>query len=194
MTVMRTHVSLGLALLMVLAFTITIRGDAVVTDRFTFTRPPAPESTVDPKGRLSVEIDRWSIDSERDQLVATLSAEGEEKLLNAFRDVGRIGTLHWPGGLDYTVRYARSENGPDGSTEIVLVVDRPLWMWWESTPRSTPYEYTLVQMRLGKDGRGDGRISLGVPVRSDKTMGAVLSDYATAPAVLADVRREHDAT
>jgi hypothetical protein len=194
MTVMRTHFSLGLALLMVLALTITIRGDALVTDRFTFTRPPAPESTVDPKGRLSIEIDRWSNDSERDQLLATLAADGEEKLLNAFRDVGRIGTLQWPGGLDYTVRYARSENRPDGSTEVVLVVDRPLWMWWESTPRSTPYPYTLIQMRLGKDGSGEGRVSLGVPPTSDKTMGAVLSDYTKAPAVLVDVRRGRDAT
>jgi hypothetical protein len=191
---MRTHASFGLALLMVLGITSAIRAEALVTDRFTFNRPPAPESTVDPKDRLSVDIDRWSSDSERDHLVATLTENGEAKLMEAFRDVPRIGTLRWPGGLEYTVRYARSHNRPDGGTDVVLVVDRPLWMWWEATPRSTPYSYTLVQMRLGKDGKGEGRVSLGVPVMSDTTLGAVLSDYSKGPAVLVDVRRERDAT
>jgi hypothetical protein len=67
-------------------------------------------------------------------------------------------------------------------------------MWWDSTRGSTPYPFSVVQIRLGKDGTGEGRVSLGVPVVSDTTLGVALSDYGKAPAVFTDVRREHDAT
>lgn len=191
---MRTYSSIGLALLMVLGSTFTISADTPVVDRFTFARPPAPESTVDPKGRLSVAIDRWSTDTERDQLLADLAQNGPDKLLDALRDVPNAGTMYWPGGTSYSVRYARRITRADGAADMVFVVDRPLWMWWESTPASTPYPYSVVQVRLGKDGAGEGRVSLGVTVSSDKALGVVLSDYAKAPAVLTDVRHERQTT
>jgi len=191
---MRAHFSIGLALLMVLGATFTISADTASADRFTFARPPAPESTVDPKGRLSIDIDRWSTDAERDRVAAAITESGQEKLLDALRDVSRVGTIYWPGGLEYSLRYARRIVRPDGSSDVVFVVDRPLWLWWESKPASTPYPYTVVQMRFGKDGAGEGRVSIGVPVASDKTAGVVLSDYARAPAVITDVRRERQST
>lgn len=189
---MRTHASFGLALLMVLGFIVTTAAGELAVDRFTFARPPAPDSTVDPKGRLSLDVDRWSTDVERDRLIQTIAESGVEKLLTAFRDVGRVGTLRWPGGLEYPVRYARRESRPDGGSEIVLVVDRPLWLWWDSQADSTPYPFSVVQMRLGKDSMGEGRVSLGVSVSSDKTFGVVLADFASAHAVLVDVRRENE--
>jgi hypothetical protein len=196
MTAMRTRPGIVLALLLVLGATTSLPSAAMsAADRFTFARPPAPESTVDPKsGRLSVDIDRWSTALERDSLVAAIGENGPEKLLDAFRDVGRIGTLYWPGGLEYAVRYAWRSQRADGGADVILVVDRPVWMWWDSSAPSTPYPYTVVQMKLAKDGSGEGRVSLGVSVASDKTLGVALSDFAKAPALLADVRRESAAT
>jgi hypothetical protein len=191
---MRICSSIGLALLMVLGLTFAISAANTAADRFTFARPPAPESTVDPKDRLSVAIERWATDAERDHVLTALTQTGQDKLLDTLRDVPNAGTFYWPGGLQYSVRYARLATRPDGGTDAVFVVDRPLWMWWESKPESTPYPYTVVQMRLGKDGAGEGRVSLGVPVSSDKALGVVLSDYAKAPAVLRDVRRERQTT
>jgi len=191
---MRAHVPIGLALLTMLAVA-PMSADMFAADRFTFARPAAPESTVDPKsGRLSVDIDRWSTAAERDHLVATITERGPEKLLDAFGEVGRLGTLYWPGGLEYTIEYAWRTQRPDGSTDVVLVVDRPLWMWWSSSAPSTPYPFAVVQMRLAKDGAGDGRVSLGVPVAADKTLGVVLTDFAKAPLVLADVRHDQRGT
>jgi len=178
-----------LALLIVLGAAFSISAEAVGVERFSFARPPAPDSTVDPTGRMSVDLDRWSTNAERDQLVKAIAENGPEKLLDAFREVGRIGTVSWPGGLEYTVRYAWRSQRPDGS-DVVFVVDRPLWVWWDVTMPSTPYEFTVIQMRLGKDGSGEGRVSLGVPVASDKTLGVALSDYVKAPSLLADVRRD----
>jgi hypothetical protein len=190
---MRTRTCIGPALIMVLGV-LSMTAPVFAADQFTFARPPAPESTVDPKGRLSVTLDRWSTPAERDRLTTAIAEHGPETLLEAFREVGRIGTLYWPGGLEYTVRYAWRNARPDGGSDVVLVLDRALWMWWESKGESTPSPYTVVQLRLGKDGVGEGRVSLGVPVASDKTLGVALSDWAKAPAVLTDVRRERNTT
>jgi hypothetical protein len=192
---MRTWTSIGLAPLMVLALTATIAANASLSGRFTFARPPAPESTVDPKGgRLSIDIERWSTQVERDHLVAAIAEHGTENLLDAFRDIGRIGTLYWPGGLFYTVRYAWRGQRPDGGTNVVLVIDRPAWLWWNPSAPSTPHQFSVVQLRLDKNGSGEGRVSLGVPVASDKTLGVMIADYDKAPALLADVRQDQRGT
>ena len=185
---MRTWHCIGLALLVVLGVTVATSASPFA-DRFTFTRPPAPESVVDPKsGRLNIDIVQWSTPADRDRLVAAITQDGPEKLLDAFRDVGRIGTLYWPGGLEYTVRYALRSPRPDGGTEVTLVIDRPAWLWWNASAPSTPYQFSVVQIRFGKNGTGEGRLSLGVPVAADKTLGVALADYDKAPALLTDVR------
>ena len=45
---MRQTTGIGLALLMVLGVISALSADIFAADRFTFARPPAPESTVDP--------------------------------------------------------------------------------------------------------------------------------------------------
>jgi hypothetical protein len=186
---MRITVGISLALLMVLGAT-RLAADDVVGDRFSFARPPAPESTVDPKNnRLDLVIERWSTDADRDQLIKTIADSGTEKLLDAFRSSPRLGTINWPGGLQYGVHYARRQARPDGGSDVLLVVDRPLWMWWDTKIGSTDYPYSVVHIRLDKDGKGEGRVSLNVPVTSDKTFGVALADMAKAPVVLTDVRR-----
>jgi hypothetical protein len=187
---MRSTASIALALLMVLgSVTLTSANDNAV-ERFTFARPPAPASTIDPPDRLGLVIDRWSTDAERDTLARVMAESGQAKLLDAFWNVGRVGTLKWPGGLEYAVRYARRTARTDGGSDVVLVVERPLWIWWDSKIGSTDDPYSVVQLRLDKDGKGEGRVSFGVPVASDKAAGVTLSNFAQAPALLTDVRRE----
>jgi hypothetical protein len=188
---MRPIISISLALSMVLASVVPTLANTAPAARFTFARPAAPDSTVDPKDRLTVVIDRWSSDTERDRMLGVIAESGDAKLLDAFWDVARVGTFYWPGGLEYGVRYARRVARPEGGADVILVVERPLWVWWDSksTP-STEYPFTVVQLRLGKDDKGEGRVSLGIPIIQDKTAGVVLADFAKAPALLTDVRHE----
>jgi hypothetical protein len=180
---------------MVLGSVVQVSADTAPAERFSFARPPAPDSTVDPKDRLNLVIDRWSSDAERDRMLGVITESGPAKLLDAFWDVSRIGTLYWAGGLEYAVRYARRVARPDGGADVVLVVERPLWVWWDSNlakhAASPDHPFTVVQLRLGKDGKGEGRVSFGVPFESDKTAGVLLGDFTKAPALLSDVRREN---
>ena len=41
-----------------------------------------------------------------------------------------------------------------------------------------------------QDGRGEGRVSLNVPVKQDKVFGVVLAEYDKAPALMTDLRRD----
>ena len=75
---MRTWHCIGLALLMGLGVTVATSA-STFADRFTFTRPPAPESVVDPKsGRLNIDIVQWSTPADRDRLVAAMTQDGPE--------------------------------------------------------------------------------------------------------------------
>jgi hypothetical protein len=192
---MRSMIGISLALLMVLGSVAPVSADTTPVERFSFARPPAPDSTIDPKSRLDVVIDRWSSDAERDRMISVIAEKGHAKLLDAFWDVSRIGTLHWPGGLEYAVRYARRVARPDGTADVVLVVERPLWVWWDTNmakmAASPEHPFTVIQLRVGKDGKGEGRVSFGVPFESDKTAGVVLRDFTKAPALLTDVHREN---
>ena len=186
---MRNTLGISLALLMVLG-TARLSADEIASDRFSFARPPAPASTVDPDtNRLDVVIDRWSTDADRDQVVKTIAENGVGNLLDAFRTSPRAGTLHWPAGTQYAIHYARRQARPDGGSDVILVIERPLWMWWDTTNGSTTYPFSVVHLRLGKDGTGEGRVSLNVTVTSDMALGVALADYAKAPVVLTDVRR-----
>ena len=49
--------------------------------------------------------------------------------------------------------------------------------------------FSAVQLRLGKDGVGEGRVSMPDDVAADKAAGIVFKDYAKQPALLSDVRR-----
>ena len=59
---------------------------------------------------------------------------------------------------------------------------------------STPADRDRLVAAMTQDGTGEGRLSLGVPVAADKTLGVALADYDRAPALLTDVRAEQFGT
>jgi hypothetical protein len=168
--------------------------DAV--ERFTFMPPNPPESVVDGKGPFQFTLNSWSTDAERERLHTAVATEGPAAALSALREVGTLGYLKWPGGLEYGIRYARQRTRPDGGVDVVLLADRPLWVWWEAAgiKPSTDYAFTLLQLQLDKAGRGQGHTSLTSAVKADKELGMALSDGAGAPALLGDIKRSSNAS
>ena len=158
-----------------------------LAERFTFVAANAPQDGLNKDGRLSLTLQRWSTDAERDRMAA--AAAEPARLLDAFRDVGGIGYLQWPGGVEYTIRYARRAPRSDGGADLTLVAERPLWVWWDTNAKWTPEPgFTVLQLRVNKDGAGEGRAIATTRVKSDKDAGIALAD-ANAPVLLTDVRR-----
>jgi hypothetical protein len=138
--------------------------------------------------RMRVRVMRWSTDEERRQVLAALDEPA--KLLSTLPYVEVAGYLQWPGGLEHSVRYARQTARADGSADIVMIVERPLWLWWDPAATwAADQQFSVVQIRIKKDGTGEGRIATGTGFKRDPDSGIVISD-ASKPALLTDVRRE----
>jgi hypothetical protein len=180
------------AAVVALALGATLSAQATgTTQRFHYAVPGAPESVVDGTGPFQLTLQRWSTDEERDRMLATISGESGQ-VLDAVRDSGYVGYLRWPGGLEYSLRYARQATRPDGRTEIVLVADRPLWVWWDQAKSSSAAagdgQFSLIQIRMDED-MGEGRVASGGGLTSDKQTGVALAEQGQRPVLITDVRR-----
>jgi hypothetical protein len=180
----------GLVAMLATATAVQARGNAPV-ETYTF---DLPGDWIDVWGerRFEAAIYDWSTDADRDRIHSALTRNGSEGLRHAVRSSGFAGTIAWPGGLTYTVRYAYRANRADGGQDIVLIADRPAWMWWDqqATGASPAYPFTVFQLRLGRDGSGDGKASLTASVVADDAVGVALADYAAQSTLLANVRRD----
>ena len=183
------------SLIVSLALAVTVAGTAAISAEtagkiaeYSFVVANAPKDAFSSDGRMRVRLSRWSTDAERMQLMAAL--DEPSKLLSALPYVPVAGYLQWPGGLEHGVRYARQTSRPDGGADVVMVVERPLWLWWDpSATWAADQQFTVVHLRMKKDGTGEGRIATGSGFKKDSDSGVVIPE-TTQAALLTDVRRE----
>jgi hypothetical protein len=143
-------------------------------------------------GTVEITIDNWSTDAQRDQLMKTLIDKGPEKLLDTLQKMPRVGSIRTPNSIGYDLRYARKNPLDEGGEQIVLATDRYIGFWEASNrPRTVDYPFTVIEMRLAKDGVGEGKMSLFTKITYDKKKNQiVLEDYGSQPVLLTQVRRE----
>jgi hypothetical protein len=149
---------------------------------------PGPASTA----TVEMVVNRWSTDAERDRLLAILMEKGPDKLLDALRDIPRIGHIRTPDSLGYDLHFARRVPGEDGGERIVLATDRYISFWEaRNRPRTIDYPFTVIEMHIGRDGQGEGKMSIATKIIPDKANKLiVLENYASQPVLLKSVRRE----
>ncbi len=140
--------------------------------------------------QVDITISRWSTAAETARLLETLKTKGAEALLDAVRDAKSVGTIRTPGNLAYDLRFAQQEMIGDGLRQIVLITDRPISMWEAvNRPRSINYPFTLIELRLDKEGRGEGKLNLATRIDISRTGRMVqLENYDTQPIHLNEVR------
>ena len=138
---------------------------------------------------VDIVIERWTTDAERDRLMAIFKERGDKALLDALRDLPRVGTISTPGSLGYDLRYARQLPGGDGGRRIVLATDRPVGFWEAvHAPRTLDYPFTLIEMHVNKDGTGEGKLALAAKLTLNDNV-LVIEDYANQPVMLNEVRK-----
>jgi len=112
--------------------------------------------------------------------------------------IGRAPTIGYIWTTDvtgYSIKYAWHTPLPDGGDRIVLATDRRLGAYspaWTLPAGAAPtdYEFTLIELRLGTKGSGEGKASLTAKVAVDGDAKTVaLENYAGAPAILQNVKR-----
>ena len=143
-------------------------------------------------GNIDITVNRWSTDKQRDALVAVVMQKGPEKLLDALQDMPTVGHFGAPGNLSWDIHFARKMPLPDGGERVVLITDRRISFWEAANqPRSIDYPFTYIDIRLNRDGDGEGKMSIATKVIYDKKDDMIsLEDFQTSPVQLTNIQRE----
>lgn len=163
-------------------------------ERYTAFAVNMDSSVVARPGASTVEIvvERWSTDSQRDQLFNALVEKGPEKLLDALQKLPRVGYIRTPNSIGYDLHFARKNPLDEGGEQIVIATDRYISFWEaRNRPRTIDYPFTVVEMRINRDGVGEGKMSLATKITFDKNKKLLeLENYGTQPVLLQNVKRE----
>ncbi len=143
-------------------------------------------------GPVEFVINRYSSDAERDLLLKTLQDKGPNKLLEALQKLPRVGYFRTPNSTGYDLKFARKTPGDDGGEKITMITDRYITFWEAANrPRTIDYPFTLIEVHMGPEGKGEGKMSLATRITYDKKNNTVvLEDYKSQPTMLNEVKRE----
>jgi hypothetical protein len=141
---------------------------------------------------VDITINRWSTDEERKGLITTFLEKGPEKLLDAVQDAKPVGRIRLPNTLGYDLRFARHFPMDEGGERYVIMTDRRIgFAEARNQPRTIDYPFTLIEIRVGKDGKGEGKMSVATKISYNKKQNTVeLENYATEPVRLTNVKVE----
>lgn len=143
-------------------------------------------------GTVLIDITRWSTDVERAKLVSTLLELGPKDLLKELRDNQATGTIRTPDSLAYDLRFAHQTPLAEGGRRIVLATDRPIGFWEASRqPRTIDYPFTVIQMEIGRDGRGKGTMSYATKITARDKNTIELENFSTSRVMLTDIQPRH---
>jgi hypothetical protein len=143
-------------------------------------------------GIVEISVDRWSSDQERDSLLDTLRTQGENSLLTSLQETKRVGFIRTPDRLGWDLHYATETPTSDGGKDIVIATDRPIRFWEAANlTRTLRYPFTVIQIHLDKDGKGEGRMSTATKLSMSKDGKTLeLENYSTQPVILEKVAEQ----
>ena len=139
---------------------------------------------------FTLQIDGLSTDEEMKALFATLEGKGQNGLMDVLWDLPEKGFVRIGGSLGYDVTVVRSIQ--EGDERIVrAVTDRPIQFFEvRHGLRSRDYPLGIVELRLGKDGKGTGRLIAAAKVEFDESGKLEIESFGTTPFKIMNVRTE----
>ncbi len=139
--------------------------------------------------QVEITVNAYTTDAARDRLMEVFRKDGEAALLRSLQNERPVGSLRAPGSLAYDLRYARELPGEEGGRRLILATDRPIgFAEARNNPRTLDYPFTLIELRLDGEGRGEGRLSIATKLTLNDNV-LVIENYADQPVMLKDVRR-----
>jgi hypothetical protein len=142
---------------------------------------------------IEIAIERWTTDEEHQRLHDILVEREPEQLMAALQKIRpRVGFIRTSTSLGWDIQYAREKETPGGGRRIVFLTDRPMSFYERSTrPRSAEYEFIFAEIRVGPDGKGEGKLVPAAKVYYDSVARQVeIENYAIEPVRLTQVTVE----
>jgi hypothetical protein len=192
-------------LLAAICFAISPRPDAAQSSPVIARFLGTAVSTEDEKsaaGRIEIFVERWSTDAEWENLRVALGDKTPDGLSAALRkDLRRVGVIQVPGmqtsgarvreRRPRNIKFAREIKTATGR-QIILAADQRLGLG--ENPRnfkSSDPQFTLLDIRLGPDGKGVAKVATAAHVVYNKDTKALeVENYATQPVRLRDITTE----
>jgi len=148
---------------------------------------------------VNIKVDAWSTAEERTTLITTLVEKGPEALLKALQKAPAKGRFWIPAlrgsdphnlRLGLTLRYAWQTALPEGGRRIVLAADRYIgFQEARNQPRTIDYPFTLFEIRVNKEGEGEGKLAYATKIGFDKDEKVMeLENYSSEPVRLQNVK------
>jgi hypothetical protein len=166
---------------------------AGAVERFTATAVTVPKAGLRPVSvAIEIVIDRWSTDAERDRLIEALGKkDSNAAALDVIRSLPSIGQISSPTSKGTSLRFAHARPTSEGGRQIILATERPVDVGEQrSLFRRTPdHPFSLVDIRIDKNGAGDGKLAYAAQLTHNRKTGAIeIENYATEPVHLTGVR------
>ena len=140
-------------------------------------------------GTIDIVVNRWSTPEERAALISALRESGTDGLLKALQKIKEpAGYVRTPESIGYPLRYAREVPSPDGGKRILIATDRYVsFLEAANQPRTVDYPFMLVDIRLGPDGKGTGKLMPLAKVTMNEDHVVEIENYASEPVRLTEV-------
>jgi hypothetical protein len=139
-------------------------------------------------GIVEITVTRWSTDAERARLLDILKESGQPAMLDELQKMPQVGYYKMPNTMGLALFYARSNDLPDGTRQVVLGTDRSIGMATRS-PQASQYDATIIEIRFKKGSdKGEGKIVLAGKASIGKDGKVQISNYQGEPVRLMDVK------
>jgi hypothetical protein len=150
---------------------------------------------------IDIRITRWTTAEERTKLLSTIVESDSDGIMRALTRLPSHGRMSVPGHrgpdpmkvvLGWTLHYAWHQPLPEGGSRIVLATDRYVtFAEARENPRTMDYPFTLLELRLNRNGEGEGKASIATKISFDKKKHIMeLENYSSEPVRLQQVKIE----
>ena len=164
------------------------------TEKLDITAFAVNMSNIGPPGAQTVRIriNGWSTAAVRQRLITTMLEKGDDALLRELQKAPIVGRWNIPGfqgpdihqlRLGHDIHYAWQAPLPEGGKRIVLATDRYIgFVEARDQPRTIDYPFTLMELRLDREGKGEGKMAVATKISFDKKKNTMeLENYASEP-------------
>ena len=148
---------------------------------------------------VEISITRWSTPEERAHLITTMMEKNADALVRELQKTPSHGRFSIPSlrgpdphnlRLGYDLHYTWQTPLPEGGRRIVIATDRYIGFQEARTqPRTIDYPFTLFEIRVDKNGEGQGKMAVATKISFDKKKNVIeLENYSSEPVRLNNVK------
>jgi threonine dehydrogenase-like Zn-dependent dehydrogenase len=139
---------------------------------------------------VTIYINSFTTDEEVENYLDILKTKGQDGLESAFDKTRERGRIAIVGTTGNDISFIRSRTA-ETKRIITMAANRTIsFPELRESPRSRDYKFTIIELRLDADGKGDGTLMYATKLKFNKKGQLELEHYGQTPVRLANVRRE----